>query len=155
MLSPKLPPTGHPYNPAYHVESIREDSEGHRIVVTHTKFPDGQALCFRILLDEPGRCYVTDDGAIVAQLGKEDHGCGERYFNDVQYEHWKALNFICKTRFGDGPACATSIDAAGPDLNSALMKIIDAARNFIVAGLKGNHEHPSLILPQQRKDTGT
>ena len=147
MLNPKLPPTGHPYDPEYHVESIREDSEGYRVVVTHTKFPDGQAMCFRSLLEEPGRCYVTDDGAIVAQLGKGGDDCGERYFNDAQYEHWKALNFICKTRFGEGPARAMSIDAAGSDLDKALMKIIDAARNFIVADLKGYHERPSILCP--------
>ena len=137
MLNPKLPPTGYPYDPAYHVEAIREDSEGCRIVVTRTKFPDGQAMCFRVLLEKPGRCYISDDGAIVAQLGKGDAGCGERYFDDAQYEHWKALNFIFKTNFGDGPAQAMSIDAAGIDLDSALTKIIGAARNFIVAELKG------------------
>ena len=137
MLNPKLPLTGHPYDPTYHVEAMKEDSEGFRIVVTRTKFPEGRSMCFRILLEKPGRCYISDDGAIVSQLGRGDAGCGERYFDDAQYEHWKALNVIFKTKFGEGPAQAMSIDATGVDLDSALTKIIGAARNFIVAELKG------------------
>ena len=83
-------------------------------------------------------CLVTDDGAIVSQLGKGSYDYEDyRYFDDEQMEHWRALNYIFKTRFGDGPACTTIIEAAGRDFETALARIIGATRNFIAAEVKG------------------
>ena len=127
----------YPYHPDYHVvETVADSIDGNRIAITTSKFPDGQTVCFRIALEKPGVCLVTDDGAIANQLGKVDGFGRTKCFDDVQLEHWDGLNFVFKTQFGDGPANMTIIEAGGPDRDTALSRIIGATRNFIVAESK-------------------
>lgn len=127
----------YPYDPIYHVDVVTNGSDGSRIAATTSKYPSGQTVCFRIVLDKPDMCLVTDDGAIVNQLGKERDYAGLHYFDDAQIEHWHALNYIFKTNFGEGPDHITSIEAGAVDRVTALYRIIGAARNFIAAEVKG------------------
>ena len=127
-----------PYHPNYHLIEVANGSDDSRIAVTTAEYPNGQTVCFRVEMEKPVGCLVTDDGAIVNQLGKGSYDDDDlRYFDDEQIEHWRALNFIFKTRFGDGPACTTIIEAAGGDIETALSRIIGATRNFIAAEVKG------------------
>jgi hypothetical protein len=128
----------YPYHPDYHLNEVTDGSDGSRIVVTTAKYPSSKAVCFRVAVEGSGGCLVTDDGAIVSQLGNGSYDYEDyRHFDDEQIEHWRALNYIFKTRFGDGPACTTIIEAAGGDMDTALSRIIGATRNFIAAEVKG------------------
>lgn len=128
----------HPYHPDYHLVEVADDSDGSRVAVITARYPNGKSGCFRVAVEGSNGCLVTDDGAIVSQLGKGSYDYeGYRYFDDEQMEHWQALNYIFKTRFGDGPACTTIIEAAGRDIETALSRIIGATRNFIAAEIKG------------------
>ena len=128
----------YPYHPAYHLVEVADGSDGSRIAVTTARYPSDKSVCFRVAVEGSMGCLVTDDGAIVSQLGKSSYDYEDyRYFDDEQMEHWRALNYIFKTRFGDGPACTTIIEAAGPDIETALSRITGAIRNFIAAEVKG------------------
>ena len=127
-----------PYHPAYHLVEEVKGFDGDRIVVTTAKYPSGKSVCFRIAAEGARGCLVTDDGAIVNQLGKGSYDYEDcRYFDGEQMEHWRALNYVFKTQFGEGPADTTIIEAAGQDIETALSRIIGAARNFIAAEVKG------------------
>ena len=127
-----------PYHPDYQLMAMVDSSDGSRIAVTNARYPSGKPVCFRVAVESPRGCLVTDDGAIVSHLGNGSYDYEEySYFDDEQMEHWRGLNYIFKTRFGDGPACMTIIEAAGRDMEIALSRIIGATRNFIAAEVRG------------------
>ena len=142
-------PERYPYHPVHHVESIIDNPDGGRTIVTNAKYPDGQPVKFYVILEKPELIVVSDRGEIAVGLGAERYGDGwghyddefgywrEWYFSDAQIEHWHALNYIYKTSFGDGPAYAMGIVAGGSSQDMALAKIIGATRNFIAAEVKG------------------
>lgn len=142
-------PESYPYNPIYHVEAIIDNPDGSKTVVTNAKYLSGRPVQFYTFRENPRLCAITDRGEIAIELGAETYGDGsgfwdddhgywrERYFSDGQIEHWRALNCIFKTRFGDGPAGAMSIIAGSKNMDMALVKMIGATRNFIAAEVKG------------------
>ena len=142
-------PEQYPYHPIHHVAAVVDSPDGGQTIVTNFKYPDGQPVRFYVYLEMPDRTVVWDRGEIAIHVGAETYGYGggfyddefgywrERYFSDAQIEHWRALNFIDRTAFGDGPAGAMSILAGGSNRDMALAKIISATRNFIAAEVKG------------------
>ena len=142
-------PERYPYNPIHHVEEVIGNPDGSRTVLTNAKYPSGRPVRFYTFREDAGLCAITDRGEIAIELGAERYGYGwgfwdddygywrERCFSDAQIEHWRALNYIFKTKFGEGPAKAMSIIAGGRNMDMALAKIIGATRNFIVSADRG------------------
>ena len=144
-------PERYPYNPMHHVQEVIDNPDGNRTIVISAEYPSGRPVQFYTFREDPGICAITDRGEIAVELGAETYGDGwgfwddeygywrERYFSDAQIEHWRALNYIFKTQFGDGPAGAMSIIAGGKNRDMALAKIIGATRNFIISAERGTY----------------
>ena len=142
-------PEKYPYHPIHHVAAVIDNPDGGQTIVTNAKYPNGHPVKFYLYLERSDRTVVWDRGEIAVNLGAETYGHGggwydyefgywrDRYFSGAQIEHWRALNFIDKTAFGDGPPGAMSMLAGGSNRDMALAKIISATRNFIAAEVKG------------------
>ena len=125
------------YHPIHHITAVTDDLERGRTYITNATYPNGNPVKFYLYSEQADRIAVWDRGEIAVNLGSETYGQDWGHYDNAQIEHWRALNFINKTAFGEGPACAMSILAGGSNEDMALAKIISATRNFIAAEVKG------------------